>query len=174
VARDHAKIVLRVVQMWDDTVLDERIFGRGGVLIGSGRGSDFGTADPHAYGIDFRKVLLFLDLYPDAPASRPGAGRYLAVSATLLAGAYLDADRAFARESLRRGLVQRAAIDEYLTLAASHRPTFPDWLISRGLITQDQRRDVDDALPSSWITHIRDTQQPIAWAGDSIAIYRVE
>ena len=44
-ARDHAKIVLRVVQMWDDTVLDERIFGRGGVLIGSGRGSDFGTAE---------------------------------------------------------------------------------------------------------------------------------
>jgi hypothetical protein len=134
----------------------------------------FGTADPHAYGIDFRKVLLFLDWYPDAPASRPGTGRYLAVSATLLAGVYLDADRAFAGESLRRGWVPRAAIDEFLAVPASQRPTFPDWLISRGLITHDQRLSVDDALPSSWITHIRDTQRPIAWAGDSIAIYRVE
>ena len=134
----------------------------------------FGTADPRAYGIDFRKVLLFLDLYPDIPASRPEAGHYLAVSVTLRAGAYLDADRAFARESLRQRLVPRAAIDEYLAVPASHRPALPDWLISRSLITQDQRRAIDDTLPSSWLTHIRDTQQPIAWAGDSIAIYRVE
>jgi outer membrane biosynthesis protein TonB len=31
--------------MWDDTVLDERVFPRGGVLIGSAPGSDFATAE---------------------------------------------------------------------------------------------------------------------------------
>jgi hypothetical protein len=37
-------VALRVVQLWDDTLLDERSFGRGGVVVGYGPRADFATA----------------------------------------------------------------------------------------------------------------------------------
>jgi hypothetical protein len=45
VHKDHAKIVLRVVQMWDKTVLDELIFPGGSVVVGYGPRSDFTTPE---------------------------------------------------------------------------------------------------------------------------------
>jgi TonB family protein len=45
VSRDHARVVLRVVQLWDDTVLDERVYRRGSVLVGPGAHGDFSTPD---------------------------------------------------------------------------------------------------------------------------------
>lgn len=50
-ARDHANVVLRVVQMWDGTVLDERIYPSGGVLVGAGAHSDFATPDFSELGL---------------------------------------------------------------------------------------------------------------------------
>lgn len=37
-------IVLRVVEMWHETLLDERCFGKGGVVVGYGPRADFATA----------------------------------------------------------------------------------------------------------------------------------
>jgi len=140
----------------------------------------FGTADPRAYGIGFRKVALFLDFYPDLPVVRPEAGRYLAVSVTMLAGVYLDAERAFAKEALRRGLVARSTVEDYATDAASRRAHglpvahLAAWLSDRGLVTADQRRSVEDVIPATWIARVRDTLSPIGFAGDSIAIYQLK
>jgi hypothetical protein len=49
----------------------------------------FGTADPRAYGIRYRKMYQFLDFRPEEGASFPKPGEYLAVSVTLLQGLYV-------------------------------------------------------------------------------------
>ena len=140
----------------------------------------FGTADPRAYGINFRKVALFIDFYPDRPVVRPERGRYLAASVTLLAGVYMDADRAFAKTILERGIVPRANVQEYLIDNESRaRRGLPlvhvaDWMTARAYMTADQCRAVEDGIPGAWLERVRQTQTPIGWAGDSIAIYRVE
>ncbi len=140
----------------------------------------FGTADPRAYGINYRKVALFIDFYPDTPVVRPERGRYLAASVTLMTGLYLDADRAFSEEAVRRGFVDRAKIEEYLVdsgrraeqgLALIHTA---DWMQARGFITAEKRREAEDAIPATWLKRLHDTAVPIGWAGDSIAIYHVE
>jgi hypothetical protein len=139
----------------------------------------FGTADPRAYGIKFRKVALVFDFYPELEVVRPQSGRYLAVSVTLLAGVNLSADRDFAREVVRRGFATRSAIDQFLSEHESRRQHrlpivhLSDWLLARGLITADQRRMAEDPIPAAWLARVRDTLPPIAWAGDSIAIYRI-
>ncbi len=43
--KDHARVVLRVAQIWDGTVLDERTYRGGGVVVGTGPRSDFTTPD---------------------------------------------------------------------------------------------------------------------------------
>ena len=139
----------------------------------------FGTADPRAYEIAFRKVALFIDFYPELPVARPESGRYLAASVTLLAGIYMDADRVFANELLRRGFASRSTIDEYLgdseSRAAHGDPLvhIADWMTERGLITSDQRLAAEDGIPATWLRNARDKLTPIGWAGDSIAIYRI-
>jgi len=50
----------------------------------------FGTADPRAYEIPYRKVFLFFDFRTQEPAQLPRPGDYLAVSRTLLQGLYLQ------------------------------------------------------------------------------------
>ena len=139
----------------------------------------FGTADPGAYGIRFRKVALVFDFYPELEVVRPQSGRYLAVSVTLLAGVNISADRDFAREVMRRGFATRAQIDQFLAEHESRRQRrlpvvhLADWMTARGMITADQRRLADDPIPAAWLAHVRDTLAPIAWAGDSIAIYQI-
>jgi hypothetical protein len=139
----------------------------------------FGTADPRAYGINFRKVALFMDFYPDLPVVRPEPGRYLAASVTLLAGVYLDADRAFAKEIVRRGFVARSKIEEYSVGFEARRARglplvhVADWMAERGLITGAERRAAEDGIPATWLRNARDTLTPVGWAGDSIAIYRI-
>jgi 4-amino-4-deoxy-L-arabinose transferase-like glycosyltransferase len=140
----------------------------------------FGTADPHAYGIAFRKVALYMDFFPGLPVVRPQPGRYLAASVTLLEGIYLDADRAFATEIVRRGFVPRSKVEEYLADSSARRVRglplvhVADWMAARHLIDADQRRAAEDVIPATWLRHVRDTLTPVGWAGDSIAIYRVE
>jgi hypothetical protein len=48
----------------------------------------FGSALPEGYGIAYVPLPSFLEL----PAQAPGAPRYLVVSATLLAGSYVNGD----------------------------------------------------------------------------------
>ena len=140
----------------------------------------FGTADPHAYGIEFRKVALYMDFFPDLPVVRPQPGRYLAASVTFLAGVYLDADRAFATEIVKRGFVPRSKVEEYLADNAARRVRgltlvhVADWMTARGLIDAEKRRAAEDVIPATWLRNVRDTLTPVGWAGDSIAIYRVE
>jgi hypothetical protein len=139
----------------------------------------FGTADPRAYDIPFRKVSLLFDFYPELPAVRPASGRYLAASVTLLAGVDPNADRQFAKELLKSGVVARAQISAYQSDSESRReqglPLVPiaDWMVQRGLISADQRRAAEDVVPSAWLRNVRETLQPVDWAGDSIAIYRM-
>ena len=139
----------------------------------------FGTADPRAYGIDFRKVTLFFDFYPDVPLVRPEPGHYLAASVTLLAGVYMRGDRDFAKELLDHGIATRGTIDDYAADSQSRRRLglplvhVADWMIERKLITETQRRAAEDRVPAAWLARVHDTLKPVGWAGDSIAIYRI-
>jgi hypothetical protein len=139
----------------------------------------FGTADPRAYEIKFRKVALFFDFYPDRPVERPEPGHYLAASVTLLAGVYVNANRDFAKEIVRRGFVVRSKIEGYIadTEARSARglpfALLSEWVVERGLVTPDQRQAAEDGIPATWLGIVRDTLTPVGWAGDSIAIYRM-
>jgi len=140
----------------------------------------FGTADPRAYGIAFRKVALFFDFYPELEVVRPGPGHYLAASVTLLAGVYTHGDLDFANEIVRRRAVAASAVTDYLadSDARSSRGLpmvhVADWMIERRLISEEQRRAVEATLPATWLTRIHERLKPVAWAGDSIAIYKLE
>jgi len=130
----------------------------------------FGTADPAAYGIAFRKVALFFDFYPDRSPVRLESGRTVAVSATLLQGLYLDREREFAREAIRRGFTSRAPVEAFLR--SRHGPV-ADGMVAAGLVTADQRAAIEADLVATWMDRLRTTLTPIGWAGDSIAIYRI-
>jgi len=130
----------------------------------------FGTADPAAYGMAFRKVALFFDFYPDRSPVRLESGRTVAVSATLLQGLYLDREREFAREAIRRGFTSRAPVEAFLR--SRHGPV-ADGMVAAGLVTADQRATIEADLVATWMDRLRTTLTPIGWAGDSIAIYRI-
>lgn len=139
----------------------------------------FGTADPKAYGIPYRKVILVHDFYPAEPSSRPGPGELLAVSVTLLQGVYLESDRELAEESVRRGWVPMPKIKEWVALrdersARGQRyPRIADWLVATGALSDEQRREAETPLLSTWMRRIRDSLVPVGRAGDSILIYRM-
>ena len=92
----------------------------------------------------------------------------------------MQGDRDFAREIVRRRFVARSKVDDYLADNESRRLRglplvhVADWMAERGLITADQRRIAEDAIPATWIARVKDTLTPIGWAGDSIAIYQVK
>ena len=139
----------------------------------------FGTADPKAYGIDFRKVHLVHDFYPNEPVERPRSGDYLAVSVNLLQGLYYDRAGEFARAVVGRRWVPTSKIDEWVDLRdrfskrRMRHPDLADWLVEQGAITRDQREQVEARLLSTWLAGIRDTLEPVAEAGDSIFLYRI-
>jgi len=139
----------------------------------------FGTADPQAYGIRFRKVTLFLDFYRDVPETPPQSGRVLAASVSLLHGLFLGTDRAFLLEIVRRGWVTRERAEDYLAdrvaLTQRGEPVrhAPEWMIERRLLTEEQARAIEDGLPGGWLARSREQWTPIGRAGDSILIYRV-
>jgi len=98
----------------------------------------------------------------------------------LLAGVYMNADRAFANVLLRRGLSAGSKIGEYLSdsvsRAARGKPLvhLADWMTERGLITADERRAVEDEIPATWLKNAHDNLTPVGWAGDTIAIYKMK
>ncbi len=139
----------------------------------------FGTGDPKAYGIPYRKVKLVHDFRPAEPSSRPSSGDLLAVSVTLLQGVYLDGEREFAEEAVRQGRAGAARVREWLALRdASARegrrvPGIADWMVASRVLTEAERREIERPLLSTWMRRVRDTLEPIGRAGDSIRIYRM-
>jgi hypothetical protein len=139
----------------------------------------FGTADPAAYGISFEKVVMIHDFHPGKAATRPGKGDVLAVSVTLLQGVYLDRDRTFAEEAMRRRLASRETITRWLALRderirrQERFPTLADWMTEERLLTAEQRREVEAGLLPTWMSWVRDRLTPIGRAGDSILLYRL-
>ncbi len=138
----------------------------------------FGTADPRAYGIDYRKVLMVHDFHPAEPAVRPAAGNWLAVSLTLLEGVYVDRDGELAGELVHRGLISTAVTREYLDHrdAAVARgelfPWFYDWVVVRGYVDAARRDEIYAGTLSALLDRLR-TTPPDARAGDSIVLFRI-
>jgi hypothetical protein len=139
----------------------------------------FGTADPAAYGIRYRKVKMVHDFHPDTPASLPASGDVLAVSVTLLQGVYLDRDRTFAEEAERRGALPGEAIRRWLALRddslarGEAYPPLRDWVVEQGILTPSQRSEVESMLLTTWMDRVRTTLAPVGRAGDSIYLYRM-
>jgi hypothetical protein len=139
----------------------------------------FGTADPDAYDLRYRKVFLFHDFRPDAPPVYPGPGDLLAVSVTLLQGVYLNADRDFAEYAVRSGKLPGETIREWLDLRRDRirdgKPVPPvgDWLVATGRLTDAERAEIERPLLSTLFRRIREKLEPIARAGDSIHVYRI-
>jgi hypothetical protein len=139
----------------------------------------FGTADPQAYGIRQRKVVWVHDFRPGEPSIRPTSGDLLAVSLNLREGLYLERDRELARAVFERGWMDNATIRRYTELRLTRireavpYPSFATWAVGEGLVTQAQVRAAEEDLLPTFFARLRDKQQPVGWAGDSIAIYRV-
>ena len=139
----------------------------------------FGTADPQAYGIRYRKVAWVHDFRPQEPAVRPVSGDLLAVSLNLREGMYLERDRELAHAVFDRGWMDNATIRRYTDLRMARireavpYPSFATWAVREGLLTEPQVEAAAEALLPTLFARLRDTQAPVGWAGDSIVIYRV-
>jgi 4-amino-4-deoxy-L-arabinose transferase-like glycosyltransferase len=138
----------------------------------------FGTADPLAYHIPHRKILVVQDFHPRQPTVRPEPGRLVAVSVNLLQGLYFDRDQAFAEALQRRRLVTDGQIDAWLELrerlskSRQRHPDFASWAVREGIISDTQRSRIEDQLLTGWFRRLREEHEPIAKAGDSIFIFR--
>jgi hypothetical protein len=139
----------------------------------------FGTADPRAYGLRYRKVVWVHDLRPEEPSVRPEPGKLLAVSLNLREGLYLERDRELARAAFTRGWLDVATIRRYAVLRqerierATPYPAFGDWAVAEGLLTREQVAAAAEDLLATTFARLRDQETPVGFAGDSIAIYRV-
>ena len=85
----------------------------------------FGTADPRAHGLNYRKVVWVHDFRPQEPSVWPESGNLLAVSLNLREGLYLERDRELARAVFARGWMDTATIRRY-TEMVRHR-----WMVVR-------------------------------------------
>jgi len=139
----------------------------------------FGTADPLAYGIDYSKVVMAYDFYPRIPPSRPASGDWFACSVTMLQVLYWDREFELAQIARRRGLVSAETIDEWLARRNEHIdreewfPGLPDWLVDNGYMTVEERRQIESGMLATWLDDVRENLTPVAYAGDSIRIYRI-
>jgi len=139
----------------------------------------FGTADPLAYGVRYRKVVLVHDFEPGATQSLPGSGDLFAASVTLLQGVYVDRDEPFAREAVRRGRLSADSVRRWAAerdrLPPSRRLSFrlADWAVKEGLLNEAERKEIEARLLPAFLDRVRETLAPIGRAGDSILIYRI-
>ncbi len=139
----------------------------------------FGTGDPKAYGFDYVKTFNVNDFYPEEPSAYPTGGDVLAVSLNLREGLYLNTSQEFADTVVRRGWTTWSVVREWQELrerrsrAGERTPALAEWLVQRGAITPAQRSDAESRLLSTRLARLRDTERPIAVAGDSIYLYRV-
>jgi hypothetical protein len=139
----------------------------------------FGTADPRAYGIRFRKVCLVHDMRPDLPEERPGPGDLVAVSVNLLYGLYADEDQALGRTLLARHLVTTSQVRAWIELrdrasrSGDRHPSLAEWVVAQGLIAGPTLEPIRSGLLPAWFSRLRASGEPLARAGDSIYVYRV-
>jgi hypothetical protein len=139
----------------------------------------FGTADPEAYGIRHRKVLLVHDFRPERPAVLPARGSLVAVSANLRQGLYYDHDRAFAEALHRRGWIRMDRVRDWIDLRdrlskeGRRHPDFATWAVEQGIIDPEQRRRVESRMLSAWLQALVERGHLVGKAGDSIFIYRI-
>ena len=109
----------------------------------------------------------------------PESGNLLAVSLNLREGLYLERDRELARAVFARGWMDNATIRRYTEMRlqrihdAVPYPTFGEWAVEQRLLSSVQVRDASGDLLPTLFARLRDTQEPVARAGDSIVIYRV-
>ena len=139
----------------------------------------FGTADPAAHGVPYKKVLMVHDFEPGRPAESPPRGSLLAVSVNLLQGLYFDVDAEIAERVRRRGWVSDGQLRDWLRLrdrasrSGSRHPDLATWLMERGILDSRQRAEAEASLLSHRLARLRDHEAPVALVGDSIRIYRV-
>lgn len=139
----------------------------------------FGTADPKAYGIRYRKVFAYADFRRDEPVVRPGPGELVAVSVNFLHGLYLNSDRDLALELMRRGVVPVEPLREYTRWrddrirAREPYPRLGRWLVEKGLATREEVDSAEEVLLATWLARLRERGEPVAYVGDSIRVYRV-
>ncbi len=139
----------------------------------------FGTADPLAYGIHYRKVRMVHDFYPETPETWPGPGDLVAISVNLLNGLYVDEDESLGRELLRRRLVTTDVVAAWVRMrdvesrAGRRHPPLGEWLVERGVAPADALAAIREGLLPARIRRLRDTVKPLARIGDSIYLYRL-
>ena len=80
----------------------------------------FGSADPRAYGLDYKKVIWVHDFRPEEPSVRPASGDLLAVSLNLREGLYLERDRELARAVFESGWMDTPTIRRYTEMRLQH------------------------------------------------------
>jgi 4-amino-4-deoxy-L-arabinose transferase-like glycosyltransferase len=139
----------------------------------------FGTADPRAYGLDYEKLVWVHDFRPQEPSVRPASGDLLAVSLNLREGLYLERDRELARAVFERGWMDTPTIRRYTEMRlqrirdAVPYPGFAAWATGERLLTEAQVLDASQDLLPTFFARLRDTQEPVGRAGDSIVLYRL-
>jgi len=138
----------------------------------------FGTADPAALGIEYSPVLMVHDFRPRRPKSLPPRGEWVAVSVNLLHGLYDDRERLLAEELLGRGLVEPERIRAWSAYrdrasgAGSPHDGLGTWLVGEGALSPETLQRVEAGSASDWLRRLRETEEPVAYVGDSIRIYR--
>lgn len=139
----------------------------------------FGTADPKAYGIRYKKVFFFADFRSDVPNVRPEPGDLVAVSANLLHGLYLNPDRELARELVARGTVPVSAVREFVEerdakiRAREPYERLAEWMVSHGYADAEEIRRARAPLLQTWMERLRTEGERVDTVGGSIWIYRV-
>jgi len=140
----------------------------------------FGTGDPKAYGIRYRKLRMVHDFRPWEPERRPGQGDLLAVSVNLLHGLYLDDERELAETLVRRGWVEPETIQQWLQLRdelsrrGRRHPALDAWLIEQQGVSPDRVAEVRSGLLAALFERLRTQARPVGQAGDSIYLYRLD
>ncbi|ANM29519.1 hypothetical protein ABI59_07885 [Acidobacteria bacterium Mor1] len=141
----------------------------------------FGTADPAAYGIEHVPIQMFLPFrsvgFPaSGPARLPrtfdGEGpEWIAVSAGMLHGLYLDASDDWAVLALRLGAAHRGHVAAWQREGAGR--SFRRYLIDAGVLDEARAGQIEQRTRPAWIEHFRESATPEARAGDSILLYRI-
>jgi len=137
----------------------------------------FGTADPAAYGLRYRKLLMVHDFHPERPSARPKRGDLVAVSSNLLHGLYLDSDREWAEALVRRRWLDADTLREWVAYRDERSRSGQRHLALELWLERERRvtpRQLEAVRPQLLATHFEQLRQqpPLEIVGDSIQLYR--
>ncbi len=140
----------------------------------------FGTADPLAYGIEHQPVQMFLPFRPVPPPSpdntlplynnHPGRPDWVAISASMLHGLYLNADDDWPRLAIHLGYASPRHVAEWRQDPRGL--PFREFLLDRGIVDVEIAEWLDAHTRTAWVARFRE-MEPEARAGDSILLYKV-